>query len=179
VKPETTTAAVEDAGEAEIAIAGTDLAHVVDFYWLSLSKFQNLLEDIEGADHRLEYLKSLRYQFIVCLQEMDGILTGGVRRVGTLHMLSYALQMGVGFLGMSGPQLAAAVRLHDELEYAELQDCLLRLGKTMIARLPGAIPAAQGGQGQREVLRAMRVWSAAAKEMGEDLSFLASRLREL
>lgn len=163
----------------KIVVLSVDLAHAVDFYWLALSKFQNVLEDIEGADQRLGYLKSLRYLLIECVQEMDAILTGGRRRVASLHALSYALQSGIEFLGMSGAELSAALGLNAELEFIDLQNCLLGFGRWVRDKLPGTIPAAQGDQGQREVLRAMRGWAAAAKQMEEDLGFLAARLREL
>ena len=161
-------------------ISSVDLSSLVEFYWIALHRVQNTLEDIEGADNRLEYLKGLRVLLIEYLQEMDGVLSGGIRVVGALHALPYALEHGISFLGLGGAQLAQAVGFQDDaLDFATLQTCLQKLCKLTLASLPGSIPDAQGNSAQREVLRAIRGWSAVAHDMSEDLGFLKSRLQEM
>jgi hypothetical protein len=165
---------------AKILVESVDLASLVEFYWIALHRIQNTLEDIEGADDRLEYLKGLRVLLIEYLQEMDGVLSGGTRVVETLHSLPYALEHGISFLGLSGAQLAQAVGFHDdELDFPALQTCLRNLCRSSLATLPGSIPDAQGNSAQREILRAIRGWSAVANDMSEDLGFLKSRLQDM
>jgi hypothetical protein len=161
-------------------ISSVDLSSLVEFYWIALHRIQNTLEDIEGADDRLEYLKGLRVLLIEYLQEMDGVLSGGIRVVGTLHAVPYALEHGISFLCLSGDQLAQAVGFQDDaMDFPTLQTCLQRLCKSTLASLPGSIPDAQGNSAQREILRAIRGWSAVAHDMSEDLGFLKSRLQDM
>jgi len=161
-------------------ISSVDLASLVEFYWIALHRIQNTLEDIEGADDRLEYLKGLRVLLIGYLQEMDGVLSGGIKAVSALHALPYALEHGISFLGLGGEQLAQAVGFQDDAtDFATLQTCLQELCKSTLASLPGSIPDAQGNSAQREILRAIRGWSAVAQDMSEDLGFLKSRLQDM
>lgn len=171
-------AQLQQPASTAVAIA-PDLAHAVDLYWLALQKLQTLIEDIEGADGRLEYLKMLRFRLIEFIQEMDGILNTHTRAVGRSHALPYALQNGIEFLELSGVELTSKLRLHEPLDIESLQQCLLQFSYWVLGRLPGQLPNAQGAQGQREVLRAMRGWSATSSVMGEDLGFLAARIRDL
>lgn len=161
-------------------LLGRSLVTAIDFYWTAFSKFKNALEDIEGADGRQEYLLSLRYKLVEALQQMDAALSEPNLAVKAEHRLSFALEHGLKFLDMDGITLVKTLRLDEpEISYEDLHQCLLAFGDSVISQLPGEIPDALGSAGHREVLRAMRGWSKAAAETGDDLGFLAARLNDL
>jgi len=152
----------------------------VDFYWVALAVLKNIVEDIEGADGRLEYVLSLRCRLVEVLQQMDSILSPANRSVGRDHRLVLALTEGISFLDLSGAQLASALRFAEpNLSYADCRDCLLSFCNEVLGVIPGPIPDAQGPLAQRQVLRAMRDWSKAAEAIGSDLSFLEARFGDL
>ena len=65
------------------------------------------------------------------------------------------------------------------MTYDELQIDLLAFAEAFARKLPGQIPDAQGPFGQGQILRAMRNWSVTAGKVGDDISFLAERFRQL
>ena len=161
-------------------VVAPGIAKMVDLYWMALVYVQNLLEDVEGADGRPAYLHSLKYRLIETLQEMDGALWPVDCAAPPVHRAAFALDNGIRSLGLTGQELQERVGLgQGALNATELGKLLVDLGNVALAALPGEMPRAQGVQGQREVLRAMRTWSAAAEQTGEDLSFLASRFEEM
>jgi hypothetical protein len=156
------------------------LPAAVDLYWMAQIYIQNALEDIEGADGRVEYLHGLRYRLAGALQFVDSAAWPHDRLIPDEHRAAFALDHGVRFLGLNGADLAERLLMHEATPSPEdLGRALADLCRSALEMLPGRIPAAQGPQGQREVLRAMRNWSQAAEQTGDDLGFLAERLEEL
>ncbi|MFN7265812.1 MAG: DUF6031 family protein [Phenylobacterium sp.] len=170
---------IQPSGHAAGSIVAASLTAAVDLYWMALLNIQNCLEDIEGADGRRDYLGSLRYRLVEALQDMDGVLWPTDLAVTPSHRAAFALQNGLRMLDLSGPRLCARIGLGEDWDASRLQKELLALGADGLCVLPGDIPSAQGPQGQREVIRAMRTWSAAAVKTGDDLAFLASRFGDL
>lgn len=161
------------------AVLANSYRSAVDLYWSALSHLQNVLEDVSGADGRLEYLRALATRLVVVLQQMDAVLDSGVA-VRPGHEAAFALEHGLRFCRMSGETLVEALHVDDEQVVAEvLAHDAAQLGRRALTYLPGALPEAQGTSGQRQIIRAMRNWSLAAADTGDDLGFLAERLHEL
>lgn len=161
-------------------IAGPDLRGLIDLYWHGLSHVQNCLEDIEGSDGRHEYLTALRLRLVGMLYAMESALKGDHSTKAEIHQAALALENGVPTFGLTGEVLVELLHFkRPDVSAQELKDALLSLGEQVLARLPGDLPAAQGSSGQREVIRAMQLWSKAAEANGSDIGFLAERLADL
>ena len=159
--------------------ANPSLASLIDFYWRALLDFQNCLEDIEGADGRIENLRALRWKFLAAIQSMEASL-GGWGACSEVHRAASLLQTGAPTLRLSADELMQRLCIGaPDAPAGELESGMLSLGRQIIAALPGHIPAAQGATGQREIIRAMRMWTKAAEGRGVDMGFLARRLEEL
>ena len=165
---------------AKRVLIGPSLVSLIDLYWQALADLQNCLEDVVGADGRIEYLRALRWRFVATVQALEGALEGEAAYVGRPHRAAYALEHGAPRLGLTGDALRTRLRFDDpSASPRELEEGLLALGAEVLGTLPGEIPAAQGSTGQREVIRAMQLWSKAAEANAEDIGFLAARLAEL
>jgi hypothetical protein len=169
----------DDCTPSPPVLLASSLAATVDVYWMVLLYIQNAIEDIEGADGRLEYLHGLKYRLVEALQGLDGALWPQDRAVEPAYRAPYALEHGIRFLDLDGEQLRARIVGRGSTDFGQLQAALLSLAQTAIDRLPGKVPEAQGATGQRQIIRAMRDWSAAAAITGDDLGFLAERFEEL
>jgi len=153
---------------------------LIDLYWLTQVSFRNVLEDIAGADGRIEYLISLRARLIEVCLEMDDLLSGASVGVTEGHRLAVALERGMPHFDVSARDLVERLCFaRPEIMHEELQTALLAFGESFVRRLPGHIPDAQGPLGQGQIIRAMRNWSIAAEKTGDDLSFLSERFRRL
>jgi hypothetical protein len=171
---------VKSSRNESVFIVAQSLTATMDFYWVAFTTFKNILEDVEGADGRIEYVVSLRYKLIEVLQEMDASLSKARLGVRQEQRLPFALGHGIDFLGIGGDELIHHLRLHENnLSYEDIQKCLLIFGDFVIRNLPGKLPNAQGSVGRREVLQAMRRWSNASDATGDDMGFLSSRLHDL
>jgi hypothetical protein len=167
-------------GKEKGFILAQSLTSAIDFYWVAFTKFENVIEDIEGADGRKEYLLSLRYRLIEVLQEMDAALSKDDIVIKQEQRLPFVLENGLSFLGIEGVELVSILKLDKiNLSYQDIQECLLSFGHFVINQLPGNLPNAQGLTGRREVLQAMQRWSKAADATGDNISFLSSRLHDL
>lgn len=165
---------------ADRVLVTTGLIPMIDGYWNALTHLQNTLEDIAGADGRLEYLLALRFRLLAALQLVDAALGGRDRRAEEAHQVAFVLEHGAPSLGLAPEAVITGAALdRARADAADLQAGLLRFGAAVLARLPGDIPEAQGTTGQRQVIRAMRDWSVAAAAVDEDLGFLAERLQDL
>lgn len=165
---------------ADVVLLTGSLVQAVDTYWNALTHFQNTLEDIAGADERLEYLLALRLRLVVALHQIASATAGSWSDVASEHQAAHMLEAGAPGLQLDGPAVVRGVGLdRSPWTAAALQAQLLAFGQSVLARLPGDIPEAQGTSGQRQIIRAMRDWSSAAEARGEDLSFLAARLEDL
>ncbi|WP_421934768.1 DUF6031 family protein [Phenylobacterium sp.] len=165
--------------KARILLADS-LICLIDFYWHALSYLQNALEDVAGADGRLAYLSALRWRLVAALQAMEDALLGQDTAVGPVHRAAHALQRGLPVFGLSSTDLRVRLKLDEGgLRAGDLARAMLDLGDEVLGRLPGQLPAALGRTGQREIIRAMQMWSRAAAFRGDDIGFLAARLQEI
>lgn len=168
----------ELAGAGRVVFAGSYL-QAVDLYWNALSYLQNAMEDIDGAEGRLEYLRALGLRVVALLQRMDAIVNPDAA-VGSGHEVAFAFENGLRSFGLTAAELIRATRLQDpDVDADTLAESLTRLAANVVAWLPGQVPEAQGTSGQRQIIRAMRDWSTASEALGLDISFLAQRLEEL
>jgi hypothetical protein len=166
--------------DAQGVVVTRAFGDLVDLYWLALASFRTILEDIEGADGRHEYLISLRCKLVEVCQEMDELLAGTPGCAGAGHRLAIALVDGMPHFGLNAREVVERLYFAcADVPNDELQAALLAFGDIFARRLPGQIPEAQSPVGQGQTLRAIRNWSAAAGKTGTDLGFLAARFREL
>jgi hypothetical protein len=162
-------------GKISVAITAQNLRGAVELYWTALADFQNVLEDINGADGRQEYVWGLRLKLLIELHRMDAAL-GGHPTAMPGHMVAFVLDQGAPRLGLSAKEVQIAVQMDSSDNDLRLLAALGDFVEQVLARLPGRIPPAQSPNGQREVIRAMQAWSKIATARVEDLQFLAERL---
>jgi hypothetical protein len=167
-------------GPAEV-LSTKDLRQLVEIYWIASTELRNVLEDFEGCDGRIEYLRGLGVKFAMVLYELQSLMNGE-RSFSRFHFLAGILESGVSDVGLDSNKvhellLSGTADNADDVD-AECQR-LIGIGEQIIAGLPGEIPSSMGRTGQREMLRAMRNWSALAGHAGEDLGFLTKRFSQL
>jgi hypothetical protein len=164
-------------GPLDVLLA-SDLKQLVEIYWIASTELRSQLEDLQGCDGRLEYLLGLRVKFAVVLHELQSLMDGE-HSFSEFHVLAEILERGVSAVGLDSNGvhqllLSGAIDRADQID-AECQR-LIGIGEQIIASLPGEIPSSMGQTGQRQMIRAMRNWSALAEHAGEDLGFLEKRL---
>ncbi|MDP3745636.1 MAG: DUF6031 family protein [Phenylobacterium sp.] len=165
---------------ASRVIYSANYATAIEAYWLALSHFRSILEDVEGVEGRDQYLVALRYEIAEKLQEVDALLTGTASEVGPAHRLAYALEHGYVAFGLSGAAVREAMGFDQrQVSFDVLHEAVLAFGRRVLEDLPGEIPDTMGPSGQRQVIRAMQNWSVAAAATGDDLGFLAARFEEM
>jgi hypothetical protein len=166
--------------DPSVHIVFADLTQAIETYWAGLSHLQNILEDVRGADRRIDYLYALRFRLIGVAAMIGEVATHGRVVSHKDHLAGVALERGLPFFGIDATMLAESIGLCGKtLSPEELERRLIALGRHLLAALPGHLPEAQGPGGQRQVIAAMRAWSTAASTTGTDLGFLADRLKEI
>lgn len=162
----------------KLVLVAASFRGLVDCYWLALADFQNILEDVSGADGRIEYLRMLGLKLASSLKGMEQALINPGAAIDEAHLLALAFRDGVSEFDISSDDLRAGLALETE-DAEDLKTALLKFGSSVLTRMPGDIPEAQGTTGQRQILNAMRDWSVTSEAVGEDLGFLAARLAAL
>ncbi|KQZ15497.1 hypothetical protein ASD44_16615 [Mesorhizobium sp. Root554] len=161
-------------------VISNSFENLVDFFWSAGTGIRSILEDIGGAGNQPEYLKALRLLLVETLQKMGHAFPGSGASVAPGHELAFALQHGLPVFNIGSAELVRAVCLDRPDASAEtLCAALLSFGNGLIEQLPGDVPDGMGTSSQRQILRAMRNWSAAAADTGADLGFLAKRFEAL
>lgn len=177
--PDAETAGVQSNLSAPVLTVHTGFAAAVDLYWLALASLRNVLEDVAGADGRVEYLYGLRTRLIATGYEIDCLISGR-KSVAKEHQLAVALESGLPSLGLSAADIVGRLAFDTATPDTEqLKSAMFAFGDVLLRALPGDIPESQGPSGQGQILRAMRLWSKIAASTGDDLGFLANRFREL
>jgi hypothetical protein len=175
--------AASDANHASAHAApvfARSMLELVEGCWQAFVHLQNCLEDIAGSDGRIDYLHALRPKVLAEVEAVDAALAGRAAVADQVHGAARAIEHGLPTLRLGGPELCDRLLLNDGDCVAEdLEAALLAVGGLVLKSLPGELPAAQGSSGQREIIRALRLWSNAATERGHDLGFLAERLQDL
>lgn len=160
-------------------VAG-DATAIMRAFWSAMTTLRNLLEDVEGADGRIEYLRYLALALVETIQTIDASLGAAEGSVGEGHRLAAALERGAPALGLASEDLRAVMAEADRaLDPEELRLYLLRWGDHVLSRFPGAVPNIQGLNGTREVLSTLRRWNRVCEVTGSDFGFMARLLHDL
>ncbi len=180
-RSDTSTLSGLDSGETGTTpVISNSFENLVDLYWSASTGIRSILEDVAGAEDQPEYLWALRLLLIETLQKMGRAFPGSGPSIAPGHELAFALQHGLTMLNVSSGELVRAICLDRPDASAEvLCESLLSFGSGLIDRLPGDVPDGMGTSSQRQILGAMRNWSAAATDTGADLGFLAKRFEDL
>ncbi len=166
---------------APMVLRAASVRDLVEFHWLVITHTQHILEDIEGNDGRIEYLRGLALLLITYLHEAAACLNGDHDSMHWCHRLAQAAEQGLPeFPAISGEALMPFL-LHGSggILEDEYEDRLRDLVTTVQRLLPGDLPVTLGPTAQREMLRSLREWSGLAAALGTDIAFLEDRLKYL
>lgn len=156
------------------------MLELVEGYWAAFVHLQNCLEDVAGSDGRLDYLQALRLKVLAEVEAVDSALAGSAAAADQVHAAARAVEQGLPTLQVSAGVLCERLLLQAAPGTAgDLEAALIEVGELVLGQLAGELPAAQGRSGQREIIRALRLWSSAAEVRGHDLGFLGARLQDL
>ncbi|WP_432129341.1 DUF6031 family protein [Streptomyces sp. bgisy082] len=142
--------------------------------WLMLAEGRAYIEDLEGGTRQPQMQQAAKIRFLEQLLDIDQRLAGRVP-VDDAHCLAIALEYGMReVVDATGPELAAAFGLHEEFGG---DSCAVGeihvLWERLLEAFPGELPDRLVAEGQRDMLRTLRVWARLAREAGLDIGFLA------
>ncbi|GIJ26339.1 hypothetical protein Vqi01_15010 [Micromonospora qiuiae] len=146
--------------------------------WLMLAEGRAYIEDLEGGADQPQMQQAAKLRFLEQLLDVDYRLAGR-QPVDDAHCLALALEYGMHeVMDATGPQLAAVFGLDEEFggDTCRVDDIYV-LWERLLDGFPGELPDRLVAEGQRDMLRTMRVWARLAREAGLDIGFLASSIK--
>ncbi|WP_411122150.1 DUF6031 family protein [Streptomyces sp. x-19] len=142
--------------------------------WLMLAEGRAYIEDLEGGTDQPQMQQAAKIRLLEQLLDIDQRLAGRAA-VDDAHCLAVALEYGMGeVLDASGPELIEAFGLAEEFggDTCRVEE-IHALWERMLAAFPGELPDRLVAEGQRDMLRTLRVWTRLARAAGLDIGFLA------
>ncbi|MEU6662609.1 DUF6031 family protein [Streptomyces sp. NPDC046821] len=156
-------------------MAGPQAVEVwVQAAWLMLAEGRAYIEDLEGGGEQPQMQQAAKLRFLEQLLDIDQRLAGRVA-VDDAHCLALALEYGMReVVDATGPELASVFGLHEEFGGDSCEvDGIHALWERLLDAFPGELPDRLVAEGQRDMLRTLRVWAELARGAGLDIGFLA------
>ncbi len=156
-------------------MAGPQAVEVwVQAAWLMLAEGRAYIEDLEGGSEQPQMQQAAKLRFLEQLLDIDQRLAGRVA-VDDAHCLALALEYGMReVVDATGPELADVFALHEEFGGGSCAvDEIHVLWERLLDAFPGELPDRLVAEGQRDMLRTLRVWAELARAAGLDIGFLA------
>lgn len=146
--------------------------------WLMLAEGRAYIEDLEGGAEQPQMQQAAKLRLLEQLLDVDHRLAGR-QPVDDAHCLALALEYGMHeVMDATGPQLAAVFGLDEELGGGTCRvDDIYVLWQRLLEGFPGELPDRLVAEGQRDMLRTVRVWARLAREADLDIGFLASSIK--
>ncbi|MFB4424350.1 DUF6031 family protein [Streptomyces sp. QL37] len=146
--------------------------------WLMLAEGRAYVEDLEGGTEQPQMQQAAKLRFLEQLLDIDQRLAGRAP-VDDGHCLALALEYGMREVAdASGPELAAVFGLHEEFGGGACAvDEIYVLWERLLDGFPGELPDRLVAEGQRDMLRTLRVWAELARAAGLDIGFLAPLMK--
>ncbi len=146
--------------------------------WLMLAEGRAYIEDLEGGVEQPQMQQAARLRLLEQLVDVDHRLAGRAP-VDDSHCLALALEYGMHeVMDATGEQLATVFGLDEELggDTCRVHDVYV-LWERLLDGFPGELPDRLVAEGQRDMLRTMRVWARLARTAGLDIGFLTSSIK--
>ncbi|MFJ9777596.1 DUF6031 family protein [Kitasatospora sp. NPDC101157] len=142
--------------------------------WLMLAEGRAYLEDLEGGSEQPQMQQAAKLRFLEQLLDIDQRLAGRAP-VDDVHCLAMALEYGMHeVVDASGPDLIEVFALDEEFGGDTCRvDRIQVLWERLLEAFPGELPDRLVAEGQRDMLRTLRVWARLARTAGLDIGFLA------
>jgi hypothetical protein len=156
-------------------MAGPQAVEVwVQAAWLMLAEGRAYIEDLEGGSEQPQMQQAAKLRFLEQLLDIDQRLAGRVA-VDDAHCLALALEYGMReVVDATGPELAEVFGLHEEFGGGSCAVGEIHvLWERLLDAFPGELPDRLVAEGQRDMLRTLRVWAELARSAGLDIGFLA------
>ncbi|MEG3628465.1 DUF6031 family protein [Streptomyces poriticola] len=156
-------------------MAGRQTVEVwVQASWLMLAEGRAYIEDLEGGTEQPQMQQAAKLRLLEQLLDIDQRLAGRVA-VDDAHCLALALEYGMReVVDATGPELAEVFGLHEEFGGGSCAvDEIHLLWERLLDAFPGELPDRLVAEGQRDMLRTLRVWAELARTAGLDIGFLA------
>jgi hypothetical protein len=147
--------------------------------WLLAVEGRAYLEDLAGGTDQPQLRQVVRLRLLELLLDIDCRLAGSVP-LDEGHRLAVALEYGLHELAeLDGADLVGLFALDGEFGAAHEGDGQVRaLWDRICAAFPGRLPDPLLATGQREILQALRLWSALCTAAGIDAAFLEPLLKD-
>ncbi|MGW1812904.1 DUF6031 family protein [Streptomyces sp. NPDC002125] len=146
--------------------------------WLMLAEGRAYVEDLEGGTEQPQMQQAAKLRFLEQLLDIDQRLSGRAP-VDDAHCLALALEYGMREVAdATGPELAGVFGLHEEFggDTCAVDDIHVLWGR-LLEGFPGELPDRLVAEGQRDMLRTLRVWADLARAAGLDIGFLAPLMK--
>ncbi|AEN10089.1 MULTISPECIES: DUF6031 family protein [unclassified Streptomyces] len=160
-------------------MAGPQAVEVwVQAAWLMLAEGRAYIEDLEGGTEQPQMQQAAKLRFLEQLLDIDQRLAGRAP-VDDAHCLALALEYGMReVVDASGPELAGVFGLYEEFGGGSCAvDEIHVLWERLLEAFPGELPDRLVAEGQRDMLRTLRVWAELARAAGLDIGFLAPLMK--
>ncbi len=160
-------------------MAGPQAVEVwVQAAWLMLAEGRAYIEDLEGGTEQPQMQQAAKLRFLEQLLDIDQRLAGRAP-ADDAHCLALALEYGMReVVDASGPELAGVFGLHEEFGGGSCAvDEIHVLWERLLEAFPGELPDRLVAEGQRDMLRTLRVWAELARAAGLDIGFLAPLMK--
>ncbi|MGW2584224.1 DUF6031 family protein [Streptomyces virginiae] len=142
--------------------------------WLMLAEGRAYVEDLEGGAEQPQMQQAAKLRFLEQLLDVDQRLAGRAP-VDDAHCLAVALEYGMReVVDSSGPDLIEVFGLAEEFGGDTCRvDEIHVLWERLLEAFPGELPDRLVAEGQRDMLRTLRVWAPLARAARLDIGFLA------
>lgn len=147
--------------------------------WLMLAEGRAYAEDLEGGAAQPQMQQAAKLRFLEQLADIDNRLAGRTP-VADAHCLALALEYGTHELvDASGAELAEIFGLDEEFGGDDCAvESVFALWERLLAGFPGELPDRLVAQGQRDMLRTLRVWAELARSAGLDVGLLTPFMKD-
>jgi hypothetical protein len=146
--------------------------------WLMLAEGRAYLEDLEGGTDQPQMQQAAKLRLLEQLLDIDHRLASRAP-IDDAHCLAVALEYGMReVVEASGPDLIKVFGLTEEFGGDTCQTEEIRvLWERLLEAFPGELPDRLVAEGQRDMLRTLRVWARLSRLAGLDIGFLAPLMK--
>lgn len=150
----------------------------VEAAWLMLAEGRAYIEDLEGGIEQPQMQQAAKLRLLEQLLDIDQRLAGRTP-VDDAHCLAVALEYGMNeVVDATGPDLVEVFGLTEEFGGPTCAvDEIHILWERLLNAFPGLLPDRLVADGQRDMLRTLRVWTRLARAAGLDIGFLAPLMK--
>ena len=150
----------------------------VEAAWLMLAEGRAYIEDLVGGTDQPQMQQAAKLRLLEQLLDIDQRLAGRAP-VDDAHCLAMALEYGMReVVQATGPELIHVFGLTEEFggDTCRVEEIHV-LWERLLEAFPGELPDRLVAEGQRDMLRTLRVWAQLSRAAGLDIGFLAPLMK--